>query len=159
MYLHKEISYRNVSFTLFSTQFKYTYTHIGQSAPIKTITFKYMILCKHISVFVTIFVSDIDLKLHSNTRVVANLTVRFQFTAASLVTYAGERFDFVLSADQEKDLYWIRFRGLMDCDERFTKAYQMAVLEYKDLNITEDSSYPSGPIPNWDNSHREGIVS
>lgn len=86
------------------------------------------------------------------------LTFRFQFAAASLVTYAGERFDFILSADQEKDLYWIRFRGLMDCDERFTKAYQMAVLEYKGLNVSEDS-YPAGPIPNWDNSHKDGIVS
>ncbi|XP_050293689.1 uncharacterized protein LOC126734191 [Anthonomus grandis grandis] len=50
--------------------------------------------------------------------------------ADSLVTYAGERFDFVLSADQPKSLYWIRFRGLMDCDERFRRAHQMAVLEY-----------------------------
>ncbi|XP_076258209.1 uncharacterized protein LOC143195157 [Rhynchophorus ferrugineus] len=51
--------------------------------------------------------------------------------AESLVTYAGERFDFVLNADQPKSLYWIRFRGLMDCDERFNRAHQVAVLEYE----------------------------
>ncbi|KAL1506103.1 hypothetical protein ABEB36_005531 [Hypothenemus hampei] len=51
--------------------------------------------------------------------------------ADSLVTYAGERFDFVLSADQPKALYWMRFRGLMDCDERYKKAFQVAVLEYQ----------------------------
>lgn len=26
--------------------------------------------------------------------------------------------------------YWMRFTGLMDCDERFTKAHQVAVLHY-----------------------------
>lgn len=64
----------------------------------------------------------------------AAVSIRFRlpfFSADSLVTYAGERFDFILSADQPKNLYWIRFRGLMDCDERFTKAHQVALLEYK----------------------------
>ncbi|XP_066146897.1 uncharacterized protein [Euwallacea fornicatus] len=54
----------------------------------------------------------------------------------SLVTYAGERFDFILSADKPKSLYWIRFRGLMDCDERFMKVFQVAVLEYKSFSNT-----------------------
>lgn len=39
-------------------------------------------------------------------------------SATSLVTYAGERYDFVIEANNEIDNYWIRFRGLMDCDER-----------------------------------------
>ncbi|CAG9772969.1 unnamed protein product [Ceutorhynchus assimilis] len=60
--------------------------------------------------------------------------------AESLVTYAGERFDFVLTADQPKNLYWIRFRGLMDCDERFNKAHQSAVLEYKGFD-NQDEDY------------------
>lgn len=37
--------------------------------------------------------------------------------ATSLVTYAGERYDFILEANNEIDNYWIRYRGLMDCDE------------------------------------------
>ena len=51
--------------------------------------------------------------------------------AESLVSYAGERFDFVINMDQSVDNYWIRFRGLMDCDERFTSAYQVAKLRYE----------------------------
>ena len=43
----------------------------------------------------------------------------------SLVTYAGERFDFVINANQLISNYWIRLRGLMDCDQRFTSAYQV----------------------------------
>lgn len=48
----------------------------------------------------------------------------------SIVTYAGERFDFVLNADQPIGNYWIRLKGLMDCDERFTSAFQVAILHY-----------------------------
>lgn len=50
--------------------------------------------------------------------------------ADSLVSYAGERWDFVLNADQKVGNYWIRFAGLMDCDQRFTSAHQVAVLHY-----------------------------
>ncbi|XP_015430718.1 PREDICTED: laccase-like [Dufourea novaeangliae] len=51
--------------------------------------------------------------------------------AKTLVSYAGERFDFVVAANQGIDNYWIRIRGLMDCDERFTKAFQTGILRYE----------------------------
>ncbi|XP_076174595.1 uncharacterized protein LOC143150301 [Ptiloglossa arizonensis] len=62
--------------------------------------------------------------------------------AKSLVSYAGERFDFVVETNRSVGNYWIRFRGLMDCDERFTKAYQVAVLRYEGA-IEED---PKGEV-------------
>lgn len=55
----------------------------------------------------------------------------------SLVTYAGERFDFVVDANQISGNYWIRVRGLMDCDERFLKAHQGAILHYDDAENVE----------------------
>ncbi|KAI5644658.1 multicopper oxidase domain-containing protein [Phthorimaea operculella] len=73
-------------------------------------------------------------------------------TATSLVTYAGERFDFIIDADNEIDNYWIRFRGLMDCDERFTKAKQVAVLRYEGAMEAE----PVGD-PTWEELHNEGL--
>ncbi|XP_045506939.1 laccase-4-like isoform X1 [Colias croceus] len=73
-------------------------------------------------------------------------------TATSLVTYAGERFDFVVEANNEIDNYWIRFRGLMDCDERFTKAKQVAVLHYEGAMEVE----PAGD-PTWEELHNEGL--
>ncbi|TGZ54926.1 Uncharacterized protein DBV15_05335 [Temnothorax longispinosus] len=51
--------------------------------------------------------------------------------AESLVSYAGERFDFIIEMDQPVDNYWMRFRGLMDCDDRFLSAYQVAILRYE----------------------------
>lgn len=50
--------------------------------------------------------------------------------ATFLVTYAGERWDFVINTNQEVGNYFIRARGLMDCDDRFTSSFQLAVLHY-----------------------------
>ncbi|KFB43437.1 laccase 1 [Anopheles sinensis] len=61
----------------------------------------------------------------------------------SFVSYAGERFDFVVKANQPVGNYLMRFRGLMDCDERFTSAYQFAVLRYR--GAPEDVEYESWP--------------
>lgn len=47
-----------------------------------------------------------------------------------LVSYAGERFDFIVTANQPIGNYWVRVKGLMDCDERFTKAHQGAIFRY-----------------------------
>lgn len=48
----------------------------------------------------------------------------------TLVTYAGERFDFVVNADQPIGNYWIRFKGLVDCNEKWEKAHQGAIFRY-----------------------------
>ncbi|XP_002067090.2 L-ascorbate oxidase [Drosophila willistoni] len=62
----------------------------------------------------------------------------------SIVTYSGERFDFVLNANQEVGNYWIRLKGLMDCSELFTSAFQVAILRYEgapDEEPSEELSY------------------
>lgn len=79
----------------------------------------------------------------------------FVFSAKTLVTYAGERFDFVLKANNKVGNYWMRFRGLMDCDERFTKAHQVAVLHYDGAPLNEE---PPGEV-RYEIPRREGLVS
>ncbi|XP_065091239.1 uncharacterized protein LOC135712206 [Ochlerotatus camptorhynchus] len=66
---------------------------------------------------------------------------------ASFVSYAGERFDFILRANQPVGNYLMRFRGLMDCDERFTSAYQVAVLRYRGAPEVEYDAWPSYDFP------------
>ncbi|KAJ8708350.1 hypothetical protein PYW07_010475 [Mythimna separata] len=73
-------------------------------------------------------------------------------TTTSLVTYAGERYDFILEANNEIDNYWIRYRGLMDCDEIFTKAKQVGVLHYEGAMDLE----PPGD-PTWEELHNDGL--
>lgn len=70
---------------------------------------------------------------------------------ATLVTYAGERFDFVVRADQPIGNYWVRVRGLMDCDERFQSAHQVAVLRY---DGAADDEWPSAEWPTWEYERR-----
>nr|XP_022908342.1 laccase-4-like [Onthophagus taurus]XP_022908343.1 laccase-4-like [Onthophagus taurus] len=73
--------------------------------------------------------------------------------AESLVSYAGERFDFILNANQTEGLYWIKFRGLMDCDERFTSAYQVAVLQYSNSSSVD---FPEGDV-DYQKTLRKGL--
>ncbi|KAK5650033.1 hypothetical protein RI129_001062 [Pyrocoelia pectoralis] len=73
--------------------------------------------------------------------------------AESIVTYAGERFDFIINADQPVSLYWMRFKGLMDCDERFRSAHQAAVLHYKG---SSNNGYPEEPL-SYDKAHKDGL--
>jgi hypothetical protein len=42
----------------------------------------------------------------------------------------GERYDFVLEANQTYSNYWIRFRGLGVCESGMRKVHQEAVLHY-----------------------------
>ncbi|XP_069688622.1 uncharacterized protein [Periplaneta americana] len=74
--------------------------------------------------------------------------------ADSLVTYAGERFDFVINAYQKVENYWIRFRGLMDCGEKFTQAHQVAVLHYEGAPEHEE---PHGEV-SYKASKRTGLA-
>uniref|UniRef100_A0A7G3ARV2 Putative multicopper oxidase n=1 Tax=Lutzomyia longipalpis TaxID=7200 RepID=A0A7G3ARV2_LUTLO len=61
----------------------------------------------------------------------------------SLVSYAGERFDFVVHANQKPGNYWIRVKGLMDCDQRFTSAHQVAILRYAGAPEEEPKDCPT----------------
>ncbi|CRL02097.1 CLUMA_CG015286, isoform A [Clunio marinus] len=63
--------------------------------------------------------------------------------ATFLTTYAGERWDFIVNANQEVGNYFIRARGGMDCDERFTSAFQMAVLHYQGAPEEDPKEKPS----------------
>ena len=72
----------------------------------------------------------------------------------SLVSLAGERFDFVVEANNEKiDNYWIRFKGLLDC--KFKEAYQTAILHYDGADIDKE---PDG-IVTYKTANRTGLVS
>lgn len=90
---------------------------------------------------------------HHNLTVIATDGWYFEpITVATIVVYAGERFDFVVNASQPIGNYWVRVRGLMDCDERFTKAHQVAILRYSGATVEE----PAGDTPIYEHE-RHGI--
>ncbi|KAK8384269.1 hypothetical protein O3P69_009199 [Scylla paramamosain] len=64
-------------------------------------------------------------------------------TVDSLTIYGGERWDFVLTANQEQGTYWIKFQGLMHCGTRHKAAYQLAVLRYEGTEGVPDTRAPT----------------
>ncbi|KAK6628330.1 hypothetical protein RUM43_002142 [Polyplax serrata] len=71
--------------------------------------------------------------------------------AESLISLAGERFDFVLDANQEVKNYWIRFKGIQDCGPK--QAHQVAILNY--LGANEDQE-PEGVVT-YETAGRSGV--
>ncbi|XP_050711720.1 uncharacterized protein LOC126995868 isoform X4 [Eriocheir sinensis] len=75
------------------------------------------------------------------------------FATDSFVIYAAERFDVVIEANQTVDNYWIRFNGLIDCQQ--LQCVQGAVLRYDGAPdqdptapLTYTADYPSGVVVN-----------
>lgn len=77
-----------------------------------------------------------------------------KFTADSLVTFAGERWDFILNANNRVGNYWIKLRGLADCGPNFNKAYTLAVLHYEGASDTSPQS-----MITYDTINPQGVVS
>ncbi|XP_071552514.1 uncharacterized protein [Panulirus ornatus] len=75
------------------------------------------------------------------------------FTTDSFVIYSGERYDVVLEANQPVGNYWIKFNGLIDCQQN--QCVQGAVLRYDGApendptpSLVYDPSYPPGVVVN-----------
>ena len=75
--------------------------------------------------------------------------------ADSFVLFAGERFDFIINANQTVDNYWIRFRGLGDCGYKpYSQNYAEAILRYNGapkIDPVAETGYKA--------AHRNGTVS
>ena len=78
------------------------------------------------------------------------------YKVASLIVYAGERYDFVLTANQPNATYWIRAKGWADCG--VNSVYTTAILSYN--TNTSDSTkvpLPSDPsLLNYKNLNQTG---
>lgn len=65
--------------------------------------------------------------------------------------FAGERYDFVITADQPVGAYWIQVRGLGECGTK--RAMQLAVLRY-----ARGPYQPGTQQPNYDVGLPQGVV-
>ena len=82
--------------------------------------------------------------------IISMLTVCL-YIVDSVVIDAGERFDFVIKANQEISSYWMRLHGLMDC--RPKEVFQAAIIRYNGAPETEPEE-----ILTYDNTRRPGKV-
>lgn len=68
---------------------------------------------------------------------------------------AGERFNFILSANQKAGCYWIRFRAFGDCGEKKSSVHQEAHLCYNNSKPIPYAHYK----PTYSEGKRSGVVS
>lgn len=66
--------------------------------------------------------------------------------------YLGERYDFVINADQPVGAYWIQARGLGECGIR--RVQQLAILRY-----ARGPYQPTTSAPTYDVGLPQGVVS
>lgn len=66
--------------------------------------------------------------------------------------FAGERYDFVISADQPVGAYWIQLRGLGECGIK--RAQQLGILRY-----ARGPYQPASTAPTYDVGIPQGVVS
>lgn len=64
----------------------------------------------------------------------------------------GERYDFVINADQPVGAYWIQLRGLGECGIR--RVQQLAILRY-----ARGPYQPTSTAPTYDVGIPQGVVS
>lgn len=65
---------------------------------------------------------------------------------------SGERYDFVITADQPVGAYWIQLRGLGECGIK--RAQQLAILRY-----ARGPYQPATAAPTYDVGVPQGVVS
>ena len=66
--------------------------------------------------------------------------------------FTGERYDFVITADQPVGAYWIQLRGLGECGIK--RAHQLAILRY-----ARGPYQPASQAPTYDVGVPQGVVS
>uniref|UniRef100_A0A182NBB3 Uncharacterized protein n=1 Tax=Anopheles dirus TaxID=7168 RepID=A0A182NBB3_9DIPT len=77
----------------------------------------------------------------------------------TLISTSGERYDFVLSANQKPGTYWVRVRAIGFCNVE--RREEFAVLSYTDETDSvpeEELAYPQRNPPTWDERFPSGTV-
>lgn len=71
----------------------------------------------------------------------------------SFIINGGERYDFVLKTEKKPANYWIRYRGLGDCQNQGVQVSELAILRYRNSELAE----PQGET-DYDDAMRSGVV-
>ncbi|XP_018575474.1 laccase [Anoplophora glabripennis] len=69
----------------------------------------------------------------------------------TIISFSGERYDFVINADQAPTAYWMQLRGLGECGIR--RVQQLAILRY-----ARGPYQPSSNPPTYDYGIPQGVV-
>lgn len=105
-----------------------------------------------INAFATVCPAQITFQGHGLTLIAADGEPVHPVQINTVISFSGERYDFIINADQPVGAYWIQLRGLGECGIK--RAHQLAVLRY-----ARGPFQPTTQAPTYDLGLPQGIVS
>ncbi|OAD52062.1 Laccase-4, partial [Eufriesea mexicana] len=94
-----------------------------------------------INSFSTVCLAELSIEKHRLTIIAQDGANVQPKTVDKIVSATGERVDFILTADQDLDSYWIQVRGLGECAEKGVQ--QLAILRYENGPAQPSSAPPA----------------
>ncbi|CAK9804050.1 LCC4 [Anthophora quadrimaculata] len=100
-----------------------------------------------INSFCTVCPGELIIEGHSLTVIASDGQHIKPVWADSIISLAGERYDFVLNTNQKPGAYWIQLRGLDSCSS--DRIQQLAILQYEGASTTPNTKEPTydNPLP------------
>lgn len=77
----------------------------------------------------------------------------------TIISNAGERYDFVVSTNNTEGDYWIRVRGMGVCAILPTESFALLRYVSNEVNMESDDEHPLPPMPLYNETYVSGVVS
>jgi FtsP/CotA-like multicopper oxidase with cupredoxin domain len=101
--------------------------------------------------FCTVCPAQLTIEGHSLTVIASDGEPIHPVQVDTIISFSGERYDFVINADQPVGAYWIQVRGLGECGIK--RVQQLAILRY-----ARGPYQPTNAAPTYDVGLPQGVV-
>lgn len=104
-----------------------------------------------INAFASVCPAQVTIEGHALTVIATDGEPVHPVQVNTIISFSGERYDFVITADQPVGAYWIQLRGLGECGIK--RAQQLGILRY-----ARGPYQPASPPPTYDVGLPQGVV-
>ncbi|XP_034141196.1 laccase-2 isoform X3 [Drosophila guanche] len=104
-----------------------------------------------INAFASVCPAQVTIEGHGMTVIATDGEPVHPVDVNTIISFSGERYDFVITADQPVGAYWIQLRGLGECGIR--RAQQLAILRY-----ARGPYQPASAPPTYDVGIPQGVI-
>ncbi|XP_070065997.1 uncharacterized protein stw isoform X3 [Drosophila virilis] len=104
-----------------------------------------------INAFASVCPAQVTIEGHGMTVIATDGESVHPVNVNTIISFSGERYDFIITADQPVGAYWIQLRGLGECGIR--RAQQLAILRY-----ARGPYQPASAPPTYDVGIPQGVI-
>ncbi|XP_043064253.1 laccase-4 isoform X2 [Drosophila ficusphila] len=104
-----------------------------------------------INAFASVCPAQVTIEGHGMTVIATDGEPVHPVDVNTIISFSGERYDFIITADQPVGAYWIQLRGLGECGIR--RAQQLAILRY-----ARGPYQPASSPPTYDVGIPQGVI-